>query len=149
MFASQVAMASLPNIHIVALLIILTVLMLGAKALCSVAVFVMLEGLFYGFASWWFGYLIAWPLLAFVALIFKDSTAPLFWAVVSGLHGLFFGFICAIPQIFILGLSGAIAWFISGIPFDLIHCAGNFVLALVLFKPLYNIIQRYSKNTSV
>lgn len=142
MFASQVVMASLPNIHIVALLIILTTFMFGWKAMYSVAVFIVLEGLMFGFGPWWFGYIIAWPLLVVVTVIFRANTAPLFWAVVSGLHGLFFGALCAIPQIFILGFKGAIAWWVSGIPFDLIHCAGNFVLALVLISPLRKLTEK-------
>lgn len=145
MFASQVVMASLPNIHIVALLIILTTFMFGWKAMYSVAVFIVLEGLMFGFGPWWFGYIIAWPLLVVVTVIFRANTAPLFWAVVSGLHGLFFGALCAVPQIFILGFKGAIAWWVSGIPFDLIHCAGNFVLALVLISPLRRLTEKLMK----
>lgn len=142
MFASQVAMASLPNIHIVALLIILTTFMFGWKALYSVGIFAILEGLMFGFGPWWLGYIYIWPLLVVVTVIFRANTAPLFWAVVSGLHGLFFGALCAIPQIFILGFRGAIAWWISGIPFDLIHCAGNFALALILISPLRRLTEK-------
>ena len=29
-----------------------------------------------------------------------------------------------------------VSWWISGIPWDLAHCAGNFVIALALFVPL-------------
>lgn len=146
MFASQVVMASLPNIHIVALLIILTTFMFGWKALYSVGIFVLLEGLMYGFGPWWLGYIYIWPLLVVVTVIFRANTDPLFWAVVSGLHGLFFGALCAIPQIFILGFNGAIAWWISGIPFDLLHCAGNFVIALVLIKPLRSLTEKLMKQ---
>lgn len=146
MFASQVAMASLPNIHIVALLIILTTFMFGWKAMYSVALFVLLEGLMFGFAPWWIGYVYAWPLLVVVTRIFRANTAPLFWAVISGLHGLFFGALCAIPQIFILGMRGAVVWWINGIPFDLLHCAGNFVLALVLFAPLRRLTERLMRE---
>ncbi len=145
MFASQVVMASLPNIHIVALLIILTTFMFGWKAMYSVVVFIILEGLMFGFGPWWFGYIIAWPLLVIVTVIFRANTAPLFWAVISGLHGLFFGALCAVPQIFILGGKGAFAWWVSGIPFDLIHCAGNFVLALVLISPLRRLTEKLMK----
>ncbi|MDO4815148.1 MAG: hypothetical protein Q4A83_00895 [Bacillota bacterium] len=146
MFASQVVMASLPNIHIVALLIILTTFMFGWKALYSVGIFVLLEGLMYGFGPWWIGYLYTWPLLVVVTVIFRANTDSLFWAVVSGLHGLFFGALCAIPQIFILGAGGALAWWISGIPFDLLHCAGNFVIALVLIKPLRSLTEKLMKQ---
>ncbi len=30
----------------------------------------------------------------------------------------------------------AFAWWVSGIPFDIVHCLSNFVICLVLFKPL-------------
>ena len=53
MFALQVAMASLPNIHLTALLIILTACSFGWRSLYSVFLFVLLEGLMYGFGIWW------------------------------------------------------------------------------------------------
>lgn len=145
MFASQVAMASLPNIHIVALLIILTTFMFGWKAMYSVGLFVLLEGLMFGFAPWWLAYIYIWPLLVVVTVIFRANTAPLFWAVIAGLHGLLFGALCAIPQLFILGFKGALAWWINGIPFDLAHCAGNFVLTLVLIAPLRRLTEKLMK----
>ena len=40
------------------------------------------------------------------------------------------------------GPSFALSWWISGIPFDLAHCAGNFALALVLFAPLRRLFSR-------
>ena len=43
MFALQVAMSSIPNVHLTALLIILTAVFFGWKCLFSVAVFVILE----------------------------------------------------------------------------------------------------------
>ena len=142
MFASQVVMASLPNIHSVALLIILTALSFGMKSLYSVGVFVLLEGLMYGFGTWWIGYIYAWPLLAVAAVFFRANTSPLFWAVIAGIHGLSFGAMCALPQIFILGARGALSWWISGIPFDLMHCAGNFVVVLVLIDPLRRLLSK-------
>ena len=147
MFASQVAMAALPNIHLVALLIILTSLQFGWRALCSVYVFVLLEGLMFGLSPWWIAYLYAWPLLVVVTVLFRNNTAPLFWAVIAGVHGLLFGALCAIPQIFILGAKGAVAWWLSGIPFDLAHCAGNFVLTLVLLKPLRKVFDKQAASS--
>ena len=34
----------------------------------------------------------------------------------------------------------------SGIPFDLLHCAGNFAIALLLFAPLRARMQRLYQN---
>ncbi|MEG1181634.1 MAG: hypothetical protein RSD39_06360, partial [Oscillospiraceae bacterium] len=67
---------------------------------------------------------------------------PLGWAFISGIFGLLFGALCSIPYFFILGINGAIAYFISGLLFDLAHCAGNFAVALLLYKPLHSVIER-------
>lgn len=143
MTASQVALASLPNIHLVALLIILTSLRFGYRALYSVAVFVLSEGLIFGFGIWWISYLYVWPLLVPVAVLFRTNDSALFWAVVAGLHGLLFGALTAIPYLFIGGIEAAVSYWIAGIPFDLIHCAGNFVTVLLLVKPLNGLMKKY------
>ena len=49
MMATQVALAALPNIHLVAVFVILAALLFGWKALFSIYIFVLLEGLIYGF----------------------------------------------------------------------------------------------------
>ena len=40
------------------------------------------------------------------------------------------------------GLGFAVSWWISGIPFDISHCVGNFVIALVLFVPLRELLEK-------
>ena len=40
------------------------------------------------------------------------------------------------------GLHFALSWWLSGIPFDLLHCAGNFVLAALLFVPLRKLLDK-------
>ena len=142
MLASQVAMAALPNIHIVALLIIITTLCFSWRVLFSVALFVLLEGLIYGFGIWWISYLYAWPLLVPIVIFFRKSDSALFWAVIAGAHGLFFGAMTAIPYLFIGGLEAAVSYWISGIPFDLLHCAGNFVVTLILLNPLLKLTRK-------
>lgn len=136
MFGTQVAMASLPNIHMVAMFIILAVILFSWKAMYSVAVFVLLEGMVYGFGIWWMSYLYIWPLLVVIAVPFRANDSALFWAVIAGIHGLLFGALCAIPYLFIGGWAAAVSYWIAGIPFDLMQCAGNFVLTLLLLMPL-------------
>lgn len=98
----------------------------------------------FGFGTWWIMYLYAWPLLVFLTWIFRKQKNVLFWAVLSGLYGLFFGAMCAIPYVVIGSFDGGIrsglyagfTWWVAGIPFDLLHCAGNFVLMLALYHPV-------------
>lgn len=136
MFALKLALASLPNIHMGALLLILAAVFFGWKSMYSAAIYVLLEGLYFGFGIWWVSYLYAWPLLAAAATLLRKNESSLIWAVLAGLFGLLFGAMCAIPYLFVGGGSMALSYWVSGIPFDLLHCAGNFVLTLLLFKPL-------------
>lgn len=141
MFGTQVAMASLPNVNIVSVLIILTVVFYGAKTFYSVAVFVLLEGLIYGFGLWFINYLYVWAVLVTVALIFRKNESSLIWAVIAGLFGLSFGLLCTVPYFFIGGFPMALSYWVSGIPFDVTHCISNFVLTLLLISPLCKLMQ--------
>ena len=74
------------------------------------------------------------------ACLLRKMEHPLGWALLSGVFGLSFGLLCA-PVDFLLGDWGfVVSKWISGIPFDLAHCAGNFVMALLLFVPLRKLL---------
>ena len=146
MVGTQVAMAILPNVNIVSVLIILTVIVYGAKAFYPVAVFVLLEGMIYGFGPWFIDYLYVWAILIVVALIFRKNENALIWAVIAGLFGLSFGLFCSIPYLVIGGPAMALSYWVSGIPFDLIHCISNFVLALLLINPLKKLLLKLHKD---
>lgn len=139
-FASKAAMAALPNIHLVAVFIALCVLTFGWKALCAVAIYVLLEGLVYGFGLWWISYLYAWPLLVLALMpLYRMGycrTAYAFSAVICCVFGLSFGALCAIPYCFLSGIRFACSWFLAGIPWDVVHGISNGVLTALLLPPL-------------
>jgi energy-coupling factor transport system substrate-specific component len=70
------------------------------------------------------------------------------WALISGSYGLSFGALCSIPYLFIGSVEGSIlgglqmafSYWLSGIPFDIAHGIANFIIAFVLFKPLYMLL---------
>lgn len=142
LFVSKFAISFLPNIELVSTLVIVYSLKLGKKTIPVIYIFALMEGLVYGFGIWWLMYLYVWTILYFIVRAFKTLESPLAWAILSTVFGLFFGLLCAIPYFFILGIGGGVSYFLSGIPFDLMHCAGNFVLTLLLFKPLTALFDR-------
>ena len=142
MFALQVVMAPLPNIEPVSLLVMIFAAVFGWKALYPVYVFVVMEILFYGISTWNIYYLYVWAVLAFAAILMRKQTQPLAWALLSAVYGLMFGALCGIVDIFIGGFGYAAAKWVSGIPFDLLHCGGNFVIALIMFRPLRNALEK-------
>lgn len=145
-FALQVVMGPLPNIEPVSLLIMLFAVTFGWKGLYPVYIFVVMEILFYGFSVWNVYYLYVWTILTVAAILMRKQQSPLVWALLSGVFGLVFGALCGIVDIFIGGFGYAAAKWVSGIPFDLLHCGGNFVIALVMFDPLRKLLDNlYAK----
>lgn len=142
MFAGKVAMMALPNIEPVSLLVMLYAVVFGPKALYPIYVYVVLEFLLHGIHLWSVNYLYIWLILAGSAWILREMTHPLGWALLSGIFGLFFGMLCAPVYLAVGGPKYALTWWISGIPFDLIHGAANFAMALGLFVPLRRCLER-------
>jgi energy-coupling factor transport system substrate-specific component len=112
----------------------------GLKGLYPIYLYVMLEILFYGLGTWNINYLYIWAILALAAYALRKMEHPLGWAILSGTFGLLFGALCAPVDVVIGGFGYAIAKWVSGIPFDLAHCAGNFLIALLLFVPLRDLL---------
>ena len=142
-FGTKVALASIPNINLNAVLIILTVVFFGWKALYTVYVYVLLEGLVFGFTVWWVGYLYVWAILVVVAMLFRKNDSALLWAVIAGAFGLCFGLMMYVEWFAINGgWKGFFAMWVAGIPYDLTHCAGNFIFTLALYRPLHKLMAR-------
>lgn len=142
-FATKFALSGIPNVNLNTLLIILCVVFFGWKTLYAVFVYVLLEGLVFGFSLWWFSYIYAWPVVSAVVMIFRKNESVLLWAVIGALCGLCFGPLMYILYLTVTGWQTAVAMWIAGIPYDLIHCVSNFVLILLLYKPLYTVFQRF------
>ena len=145
-FAAKYAMSLLPNIEPVSLMVMLFAVVFGWKWVYPVYLYVVMEILFYGISLWNINYLYIWAVLAVLAMCFRKMDSALGWAMLSGIYGLAFGALCGIVDIFIGGLGYAVTKWVSGIPFDIAHCLGNFFIALVLFKPLRQLMEKlYAK----
>ena len=148
LLVSQIALAPLPNIEIVSLLIYIYTQIYGKKVFLPIYTFVFLEGCVYGFGVWWFGYLYVWSILAIIVLLIKDESLKKslpFSCVVLGAYGLSYGFLFAIPYFVVLGAKSGMAYWVSGIPFDLVHAAGNAAVTLILYRPLRHLLERLNR----
>ena len=135
-FALKVAMMGLPNIEPTSLLVMLYAVLFGRKSVFPITVYILLEFALYGLNIWSVSYLYIWFLLALAAWYLRDMQSPLGWAMLSGIFGLLFGALCTPACLFVGGPAYAFSWWVNGISFDLIHCAANFTIALILFCPL-------------
>lgn len=145
-FGAKVAMSYLPNIEPVSLFVMLFAVVFGLKCLYPIYLYVLLEILIYGIGTWNLNYLYIWAILAVAAYFMRRLRHPIWWALLSGLFGMSFGLLCA-PVDFLLGDWGfVVAKWVSGLSFDVMHCAGNFIIALLAFAPLRLLLEKlYSK----
>lgn len=144
LYASQVALAFLPNIELVTLLIVIFTRLFGREATAACTVYVFLTAITNGFGIWWFVYLAVWPLYSLLVYRLRSVDSYVFWAILNGAFGLVFGAFFALPYVFI-SPSYALSYWIAGIPWDITHCIGNFFIALVLGKPLELALRRAAK----
>lgn len=135
------AMSGLPNIEPVSFLIILYTLELPRETPGAITVFLLLQGVLYGFGLWWAMYLYVWYLLALAAWLLRWCDRALVWACVSGVYGLCFGGLCAAVYLVAKTPAFALSWWLSGLPYDALHGAGNFILMLLLYQPMRRALQ--------
>lgn len=152
MYLTKFLMQWIPNIHLLALFIASFTLVYRVRALIPLYVYILLDGVFAGFALWWLPYLYIWlPLWVAFMLLGRVSLPrrvqiPLYM-VICGLHGLSFGTLYAPMQALMYGLNfkGMIAWIVAGLPFDVAHCIGD-IASATLILPLTALLEKLEKR---
>ena len=151
MFTSKLLMEALPNIHLIGVFIVALTVVYRARALWPIYVFVMLTGLYAGFAPWWVPYLYIWTVLWGVTMLLPrrmpPKVAPVVYSAVCAAHGFLFGTLYAPAQALMYGLdlAGMIGWIVAGLYADLLHGIGNLAVS-VLILPLVHLIRRVDKH---
>lgn len=144
--AGKLALSALPNVEIVTFLIIMSAVIYGLKSIIAVVVFVGVECLLWPVNLWSIMYLYLWPLLAVLAYLCRRQSSVWFWSIFSALYGFCFGGLCAVVYIFTSGIHTAVAWWIAGIPFDLLHGFSNCVIMMVLYRPIRKVFSYYHSH---
>ena len=146
----KVALLGLPNIELTTFWIIMFTLYFGKNIIYVIPVFILIEGCIYGCGLWWIMYLYMWPSLVFVTWLVRKQKNMLLWCILSSIYGFLFGLFCAIPYVVIgisnggirSGLIAGFSWWVAGIPWDIAHGIGNFVLMLILFYPIHYVMKK-------
>lgn len=146
LFAAKMMLAALPNVEPVTLMVILLGSVFGPGSITAVLIYIFLEVLIWGVNIWVVSYFLLWPALLFISCLLKKSDSAFAAACLGALFGYGFGALCALTMIPVLGIAGAIAWWQSGVLFDLIHGTSNFILVLLLYKPLRKLLIRLKES---
>ena len=152
MFAGDVLLEMLPNIHLVGVLIVVTTVVYRKWAILAIYVYVLMQGLLSGFDLWWIPYIYIWDFLwLFIMLIPKrlpDNIKNILYVVVCALHGYLFGILYAPSQVLLFfdgDFSRMIPWIILGIPADITHGTSNLILGTLFILPAVKILKLTNK----
>lgn len=151
MYASKIIMELIPNVHLLGVFTIAFTVVYRKKALYPIYIYVILNGIFCGFAAWWIPYLYIWTVLWGVVMLLPKKMPPkvqfIVYMTVCAAHGFLFGTLYAPAQAILFGLnfSGMIAWIIAGLPWDCIHGVSNFFCG-ILIMPIISALKLAEKN---
>ncbi len=145
--AAKWALNAVANVELISVLTIVFTMYFGWKiSLPALLLFALIESLWWGLSIWTVTYFYVWPLLILVTWLFRKQMNRVTAACLSSLYGFAFGFLCALTTLVIGGPSAAFAWWVAGIPYDLVHGVANFLIAFILFDPLMNVLQKLRIN---
>ena len=153
MYASKMLMEILPNIHLLGVFTIAFTVVYRKKALYPIYIYVLLNGLFSGFATWWIPYLYVWAVLWGITMLLpkkmSGAVQTIVYMVVNACHGLLFGVLYAPVQALLYGLSfeGTLAWIAAGFPFDITHGISNLICG-VLIVPIVHVLRRLENSVN-
>lgn len=151
MYASKMIMEVAPNVHLLGVFTIAFTVVYRKKALYPIYTYVLLNGIFCGFATWWIPYLYLWAVLWGATMLLPkripEKLRPLVYMLLCAAHGFLFGTLYAPAQALLYGLSfqKMIAWIISGLPWDFMHGVSNFFCG-ILIVPIVKILTFLEKN---
>lgn len=163
LLAGKLVFEGIRNVHLVGVLIVTYTVVYRRYALFPIYVFVLLAGLYYGFAQWWLSYLYIWTALWGMAMLLPQHTPRVLrgrlspkavktlqagsYSAVCGLHGLLFGTLYAPLWALISHLSfpATLTWIASGLRSDLIHFVSNLILGTLIY-PLAPVLGKLERR---
>lgn len=154
MYASKLLMEILPNVHLIGVFTIAFTVVYRKKALYPIYTYVILNGIFCGFAAWWIPYLYLWTVLWGVVMLLPQNLpkriCPLVYMTVCAAHGFLFGTLYAPAQAILYGMTfqKTVAWIAAGLPWDFIHGISNFFCG-ILIVPIIFTLRLAEKNAEI
>lgn len=145
---SKLTLSFIPNVHIITILLFLYTKNLGLKTTLLISfVFTTLNGLIWGFGSWIIMYFIIWSLYILIMHILMPYMVKTdYVAYLLATLGLLFGLLFSLESLFLYGFSSALAYYLRGLPYDLIHAVSNYIIVIVSYTTLDNLLNKLLKN---
>ncbi len=147
------ALSFIPNVEIVTLLCAVFGYTLGPLGIISVYIFVGIETLIFGFNTWVISYLIYWPLVSFIFMLFgrKKFKNIVVLTLVAVVLTAFFGVLTSLVDVGLLTGSydnffpRFAIYYARGVVFYIVQIVCNLILFPIAFLPLVKATQKALK----
>lgn len=151
MFCSKIIMEALPNIHLLGMLTMTVTLVFRTKALAAIYIYVILNGIYAGFAPWWVPYIYVWTILWAITMLLPRKmprwVCAIVYPLVCSLYGFSFGVLYAPGQaiMYNLNFEKTLIWIAQGAPMDIIHGVSNLFVGMLIL-PFSELLRRLMKK---
>lgn len=149
----KLALSFIPNVEVVTLLCALFGYAFGWYGVISVALFVCIEPLIWGFGAWIIYYFIYWPLVAIVFMLFAKLKLRnrLLFTVTAVIMTIFFGVLSAVVDVLIYNKPSNFVrvfpgYYLRGMAFYIIQVTCNMLLFPIAFVPLSDTLVKLNKK---
>lgn len=155
MLASKTLLESVPNIHPVTMLLIVYTAVYRRKAIFPLLVYLVLDTLKWGMMTmvpYFYIFPLCWLVTLLVPPTLSNAKKQICYTAICTFFGLAFGALYAPWQALVFmkttDPSKIFAWIAAGIPYDLVHAAGNFA-ASFLILPLSALLIKLEKGINL
>lgn len=143
----RLSFSFLPNVQPMTVLLVCITLYYGWKDGLAVSLLsVLITNMYLGMGPWTLAQLASYTLLILLTSLLEDSYEKipmLIMQVFVGFLGLLYGLVISLVQAPFFGWNIFVPYYLSGLPYDLLHTIGN----VVFFALLYPISMRVFKQT--
>lgn len=146
--AGRIALAAIPGFQPTTVIVIVTTMALGLKnGLLVVVVSTLLSNLNLGHGIWTFFQLFAWMTVALLSYFFGRSRFKKnIWisSAFAGLMGILYGMVVSLNGL--LFTNRIVAYYLAGLPHDLIHAIGNVVIYFIIGERLLTLLEKFNSS---
>lgn len=144
---SRIALTFIPNVQATTVIVILSSFILNPFGAVVVATgSALLSNMVLGMGIWTLWQIVSWSLVGlmsgFIGRYHRKIPLPIL-SLYAGFCGLFYGFSISLPMSKMIGNFWI--YYLSGLPFDIIHAIGNIVFLYILYPIFLKVVDKYKK----
>ena len=149
--AGRVLMSPIPNVQPVTVIVLLAGIRMGAKESVFLATIIALgSNLILGHGIWTFYQAASWALIGCLGALLSskiDSLSKLIY--ISGISGILFNWLVSLSILHSVSAELLLPYIIAGLPFDMLHIAGNITFMIWFSQPLSDIMTKHNSKITI